>query len=410
MPRSQGVENDDLALRLPNSEGYVLASIFGPDVFPDHEVAPMRHSHFCFQVLPACALFAAAAYPTIARWRESGMVEARVQRLPEAKDVRGSSELGNEGASLPFPVDPSLLVRIEELGDLLASWQTIGGCGAGAGSSSSAGLKWVGRNVTGGLFNVQEQASYTNLGSSQYPEYNLFVNTFINTDLTEKWNVGVIIPMVYKYLGDPLHVGSPYSPAVDYSNGGLGDISFLATRRLGSINAMQLTANVGLPTGTWNAAYSPGLYLNQNAQLGFGEPTGALILDQTLDEVWGLVDLGAAAAWRGGQNKIDNYRAPTAAVYGYAAYFLGRFVPAFGLALSGFTGHDRDENAVQNTPLVSLAANASIELSTDWIALLLAASIPYKYDGVYKDDSGLPRSPWGFVPWTVAFGVSVAPF
>jgi hypothetical protein len=370
----------------------------------------MRRSRYRLNVFLACALFGAGAYPTIARWREASLVEARVGRILKTSDRTASAQSGSEGSSLPPAIDPTLLVRIEEFGDLLASWQTIGGCGAGAGASSSAGLKWVGRNVTGGLFNVQEQVSYTNLGTAEYPEYNFFINTFINTDLTEKWNVGVIIPMVYKYLGDPLHLGSPYTPAVDYSNGGLGDVSLLVTRKLGSINATQLTANVGLPTGTWDATYSPGLYLNQNAQLGFGEPNAALILDQTLDQVWGLVVLGGAAAWRGGQNKIDSYRAPTAAAYGYAAYFLGPFVPAFGLTLGGFSGHDRDQNAVQNTPLVSLAANASIEFSTDWIALLLAASIPYKYDGIYKDDSGLPRSPWGFMPWTVAFGVSVAPF
>jgi hypothetical protein len=357
----------------------------------------------------AAALLGTAAYPTLARWRETARVRARLQSLALA--AAGGPTMAADGPrpGAVMAVDPALLVRIDELGDLLASWQTIGGCGAGAGSGSSAGLKWIGRNVTGGLFNVEEQVSYTNLGSAQYPEHNFFVNTLIDTDLGEKWNVGVILPFVYKYLDDPLHL-APQSPAVNYSNGGLGDVSLLVTRRLGRINALSLTGIVGLPTGTWNATYSAGNYLNQNAQLGFGEPTATLILDQTLDQVWGFFVVGGVAAYRGGENKIDNYRAPTASAYGYWAYFLGPFVPSLGLALSGFTDHDRDQNSVQNTPLVSLSANASLEWSTSWIALLLAASIPYKYDGIYRDDSNLPRSPWGFMPWTLAFGVSVAPF
>jgi hypothetical protein len=376
----------------------------------------MTRLRFCPPALLASAIaltfLGVAAYPGLARWREAARLAARLRGLPAAHGAARAAAAradGRGGAPAMIPVDPALLVRVDELGDLLASWQTIGGCGAGAGSGSSAGLKWIGRNVTGGLFNVEEQASYTNLGSSQYPEYSFFINTLITTDIGEKWNVGAIVPFVYKYLGDPLHL-APSSPAVNYSNAGLGDLSLLATRRLGRINALTLTGLVGLPTGTWDASYSAVTYFNQSAQLGFGKPTGTLVLDQTLDEVWGLIVLGGVAAWRGGENKIDNYRAPTATVYSYWGYFLGRFVPSFGLALSGFTGHDRDQTSVQDTPLVSLAANLSLEWSTDWIALLLAASIPYKYDGIYHDDSGLPRSPWGFMPWTLAVGVSVAPF
>jgi hypothetical protein len=130
-----------------------------------------------------------------------------------------------------------LSVRIEEPSGLVASWQTVGGCGAGSGGGSSVGLKWIGRNVTGGLFNVQEQVTYTELGQPGYPEYNLFFNTLITTDIGQKWNVGVNLPLVYKYLVDPTHVGGSGVPAVDYSNSGLGDINLLATRKLGRTNS-----------------------------------------------------------------------------------------------------------------------------------------------------------------------------
>src|SRR5207244_239122 len=39
----------------------------------------------------------------------------------------------------------------------LASWATVGGCGAGGGSASApgGGIQWVGRHVTGGLVDAQ---------------------------------------------------------------------------------------------------------------------------------------------------------------------------------------------------------------------------------------------------------------
>jgi hypothetical protein len=362
-------------------------------------------SRVCCSRLLAFALIAAAFYPTLARRAESARLTDRLSRV-----ALGTSDRTDGAADRLVGFDPALLVRVDELEGLLASWQTIGGCGAGAGSASSAGLKWVGRNVTGGLFNVQEQVSYSNIGSAAYPEHNFFVNTFINADVTEKWNLGVIIPLVYKYMDDPLHL-APDVPAVNYSNGGLGDVSFLITRRLGRINATALTAIVGLPTGVWDATYTPGgTYLNQNAQLGFGKPTGAIVLDQTFDQVWGIAVLGGVAAWRGGENKLNSYRAPTASLYGYTGYFLGPFVPSVGFVLSGYKGHDVDRNSQQNTPVASLAAQAGIEWSCDWLALMIAGTLPYKYDGVPKDESGQPRSMWGFMPWTVSFGVSTAPF
>jgi hypothetical protein len=364
----------------------------------------MRH-RFDVSVLFAIGLVTIVASPSVLRWRERARVKTRAGQLALVTSTRGSQVALNSAA-----FDPALLVRVEELEGLLASWQTIGGCGAGAGSASSAGLKWIGRSVRGGLVSVQEQVSYSNIGKAPYNEHNVFVNTIINGDLSEKWNIGVVIPLVYKYLDDPLHF-APSVPAVNYSNGGLGDITLMATRRFGRINDTSLTGTVGLPTGKWDATYTPGgTYLSQSAQLGFGKPTAALILDHTMDQVWGLVVVGGLAAWRGGENKLDSYRAPMASMYTYTGYFLGPFVPSVGLIASGFKGHDIDVNAEQATPLFSVAAQAGIEWSSDWMAILIAGTLPYKYDGIYMDASGLPRSPWGFMPWTVALGVSVAPF
>ena len=358
-------------------------------------------------LLVASALLAAAAVPVVLARRDAARASAFLDGI-SASAQRG--EVADSSMKVAAAPDLALLVRVHDLGPLLASWQTVGGCGAGAGSGTGAGIKWIGRNVSGGLFNVQEQFSYTKIGTVDYPERDYVANTLITTDLGEKWSVGVNIPLLYKYLTDPQHL-APLAPAVDYSNAGLGDVSLQLTRRLGSINATTLTALVGLPTGKHDASYSVGgVPINQTAQLGFGKYTGSLILDHTMDQVWGLVVVGGTANWRGGKNEFDSYRAPTASAYSYVGYFLGPIVPAVGVTLSGFKGHDVDQNSTQPTPLVALSANLSLEWSNPYFAVLLAGSVPYKWDGVDKDESGNPRTPWGFLPWTVALGLSMSPF
>jgi hypothetical protein len=193
---------------------------------------------------------------------------------------------------------------------------------------------------------------------------------------------------------------------------GLADINLLGTYRFGPIRATSLTASLGLPTGTHDARYKLDL-LTQEKQLGPGRINGALTLDHTIDETWGLIVLGGLASWRGGKNELGNYRAPFASAYGYAGYFFGPFVPSLGVALSGYLGPDRDRGFDQDVPLVLASANASVEWSNDWLAILLGFSLPI---GLYAKQTemigGLKpvQSSTGIQPWTAALGVSVSPF
>ncbi len=357
--------------------------------------------------LLALAFLAAAVYPAVDRWIESGRLRRRMDHLRSASTGRDSAA----ARACDFAPDPALLVRVAALGPLLAGWQTIGGCGAGSGTGGGAGLKWIGRGVSGGLFNVQSQATYTRIHSSTGLEQHMFVNTLITRELSEKWILGANIPYVYKYFTDYFFLNplDPLAPGIDVSNGGLGDMSLQLTRRLGRINATTLTAMVGLPTGAHNGRYRGKLLLQQQ-QLGFGRPTANLILDHAMDEIWGVIVVGGVASWRGGQNEFDNYRAPSATTYAYSGYFLGPFVPAIGLAATGFRGHDRDQTLEQMTPLFSLTGNVSLEWSTDWIAVLAGASMPYQYDGFLTGTNAVPRSPWALGPWTVALGLALSPF
>jgi hypothetical protein len=332
-----------------------------------------------------------ALYP----WASTRLAQHdRAQRLEQL-----SAQLTS--ATHAHSLEPELSLRVQRLSPLLASWETIGGCGAGS-TAGAGSVKWIGRNTTGGLFQNITQANYI----PYVDGYNLTFTSQITRDIDDRWTVGVQVPFVHKRYNNYL------SLPVDVSNTGWGDVNLLGTYRLGAIRDTSLTAGLGLPTGTHAAEYKMDL-LTQEKQLGPGKVTGSLTLDHTIDETWGLIVLGGLASWRGGENSLGNYRAPFASGYAYAGYFLGPFVPSLGVAVSGFLKPDRDRGIPQEVPLVLASANASIEWSNDWLALLLGVSLPF---GLYADDSTkvdgekIAQSPTGIQPWTVALAASVAPF
>jgi hypothetical protein len=244
------------------------------------------------------------------------------------------------------------------------------------------------------------QANYVHFNNA----YNLILTEQITRDLGSKWSFGVLVPYLHKRYND--YLGLP----TDISNSGVGDVNALLTRRFGRINSTSLTAAVGFPTGTHDARYKGDL-LTQEKQLGLGRFTGSLMLDHTLDESWGVIVLGGLAAYRGGTNELGNYRAPTGSLYAFTGYFLGPFVPSFGVSFTGFTGPDRDRGIEQDVPLTLVAANASLEWSTDWIAIMAGVSVPYALTGVTQDTEAItPTKVTGFQPWVAAFGISVSPF
>lgn len=298
-------------------------------------------------------------------------------------------------------LEPAVVLRLARLSPLLASWETIGGCGAG-GTGGVGTVKWIGRNTTGGLFQNITQANYIPFADG----YNLVLSNLTTRDINDRWSVAVQVPFVHKRYNNYLRL------PLDISNTGLGDVNFMGTYKFGEIRDTALTAALGVPTGTHDATYKQDL-LTQEKQLGPGRVTGTLTLDHTLDQSWGLITLGGLASWRGGENELGNYRAPFASVYGYAGYFLGPFVPSLGVAMSGFTTSDRNRGVAQTVPLVLASLNASLEWATDWIALLVGVSVPIGlyYDKAAKaDGERLADPPTGIQPWTASLGVSVSPF
>jgi hypothetical protein len=348
------------------------------------------------EMLPGVlALLALAlpALPALSSWQARRAAEATLDALAAGALPAGCVAAGLDSAG----------AGASALAPALSSWQTVGGCGASS-ATSGGGLKWIGRNVSGGLFGVQCQATYSPLLKEPARAEHMFtVSTLVSKELFDRLAIGVNVPFVYQYLRDP------FETSVDLSNGGLGDVSAQLTARLGAIAATSVTASVIFPTGKHDTFYKT-RPLRQHNQLGFGRYGGGLMIDHNMDQSWGLVVVGASGTYRGGENSMSNYRAPTGSAYSYAGYYLGRFVPALGLSATGFTGHDRDRDEEENSALYLVSASASIEWSTDWMALIVGGSLPYQYDGRYKGENSVPKSPWGFGQWTVGIGLALSPF
>src|SRR4051812_10348393 len=179
----------------------------------------VRSPRFRAGLVCGALAFAALGFPL---WQQHAARQAAGERLARAP--------------LAEPLGLALTLAVAPGDALLSSWQTVGGCGSGATTGAGGGVKWVGPIVSGGLFNVLSQATYLPINDPTRQEYHLYVNTLISKDVSEKWNLGVSIPVVYKYLRDP------YGLNVDLSNSGLGDVYLQATRKLGAINDTLLTA------------------------------------------------------------------------------------------------------------------------------------------------------------------------
>ena len=288
---------------------------------------------------------------------------------------------------------------------LLASWQSVAGCGASAATGGGAGIKWVGRSVSGGLFGVQCQATYSPLLADQNKsEHHFVVNTLITRDITDRWNVGVNLPFVYKYMRDP------YQLDIDLSNGGLGDASLQVTRQLGPIGATSLTATLGLPTGKSDTTFrmSP---LRQHQQLGFGKFTGSLTVDHTLDETWGLMVLGITGGHRGGRERARQLpgaeRERATRLPGSTSAPSCRrwdFPARFSAVTTAIGARKRTARFFR-----SQGSWRSNGRPTGWL-LLVGASLPYQYDAVFKTSEGFPKSPWSWGQWVLGLGVTLSPF
>ena len=81
-----------------------------------------------------------------------------------------------------------------------------------------------------------------------------------------------------------------------------------------------------------------------------------------------------------------------------------------------FTGYARQDTRgdfgdTVNSPVATAAANASLEWSNDYLAVLVGAQLPYAIRGRnWSEGPWTPGANFGWQPWTLALGLSLSPF
>jgi hypothetical protein len=328
--------------------------------------------------LAACAIalllpIAPAAWRTIDRIDLRGRIESLAGRRGDlAISAAGGAWLG------PF------LGAAPTSGPALASWQTIGGCGAGGGSASApgGGIKWVGRNVTGGAIHAQVLSTQTAADGNHYTS----IASRLATSPRERLELALNVPVLIK-SGEVAVLGQSKQALI----AGFGDVSLEGSYRLGAVGAHQVLLVVSLPTGSADAVRE-GIVLPQHLQLGSGVPGVTAQYELTRDQVWGLMLFGATASYNGWENDIGDYRAPSATAYAHVGYLLDRWVPSAGLTLFGKPIHDRERGAdrpADSDPLFMLVPSVGMEWSNAWIAVLPAATVGLSLGGFQSVSVGV---------------------
>jgi hypothetical protein len=269
----------------------------------------------------------------------------------------------------------------------LASWATVGGCGAAGGPASGAGggIQWIGRNVTGGLLDAQALTVQTHAQGNRLTTLAMR----FGLALSPRLGVALHAPVVHK-VGEVAVLGITREARI----AGFGDVGLELSYDLGSVGQHQLILTASVPTGSADAVRQ-GVVLPQHLQLGSGVPglTGQYQLTRDLD--WGLVVAGGTASYGGWENDIGDYRAPSATAYGYAGYLVGPLVPSVGLTLFGKLERDRERGADRPAavdPRLMLVPSLGCEWSTDWLAVLPAATVGLSSGGVESVSFGLGLS------------------
>ena len=305
----------------------------------------------------------------------------RQVRLQAGKLVRVAGEATRVAGVAPAGPRPLLAVR-EEIP--LASWGSIGGCGAGGGSASTpgGGIKWVGRNVTGGLLDVQCLSSETEAHGNWFSTF----STRLGASPTTHWGLALYVPILYK-VGDVTVLGQTKTARI----AGFGDLSFEISRKLGPTGSHTLALIGSAPVGAHDAVRQ-GVVLPQRLQLGSGVLGTTAQYQYTRDRDWGLMLFGGTVTYGGWENSIGDWRAPSATASAHVGYILGPLVPSAGLTLFGKYAHDRERGAglsESRDPRFMLVPALGLEWSSDWVAFLLAATIGLSYQGLESMTVGL---------------------
>jgi hypothetical protein len=345
-------------------------------------------------------LMALALYPLVDR------------QIARDDAMRQIDEVRSRQAAFPdsWVVTDECLLATRDRG--LAAWGNIGGCGVSGAATSSGGVKWVGRGVTGGLVDVQcilSQTGFPGDGAQQST-----FSTRLGTSIGYKWMVAATVPFRYNVEDVQnqfgIDVGEVHLP-------GFGDISLEGTRKLGITNAHTVTLSLSIPVGSHDAVRR-GVVLPQRMQLGSGVMSVAGVYEYTRDFDWGPMIFGGNVFYSGWENSIkergNDFRGSGAAGYVYAGYMRGPFAPSVGLNLTTkITGDRGDGFPMEGQPMVMVSPTVAIEWSIDWLAILLSASTQFSlFEGsnALFGGAGDWKAVFELETWTIGLGVQTSIF
>jgi hypothetical protein len=323
-------------------------------------------------------LAAVALYPVADRTLAQRRTRQQLRELEQAMARKVPLTIADEAAEVPA----SLLSVREDIP--LASWGSIGGCGAGGGSSSGpgGGIKWVGRNVTGGLLDVQCLPSET---VSHGNSFSTLLTRF-GVSPTQRWGLALYAPVLYK-VGDVTVLGQTKTARI----AGFGDLNLEVSRKLGRTGAHLLSLNASAPLGAHDAVRQ-GIVLPQYLQLGSGVLGATAQYQYTRDRDWGLMLMGGTVNYGGWENSIGDWRAPSATASTHVGYIVGPLVPSAGLTLFGKPVHDRERGTsrpASSDPLFMMVPTLGLEWSSDWVAFFLAGTLGLSVNGLESKTIGL---------------------
>ncbi len=188
----------------------------------------------------------------------------------------------------------------------LTPWENIGGCGASSGSVSGASqLKWIGKGVSGGLFNVElffMQAMLSD--TAQFDDEN-------NSGWMKIKNTSFITNISFKrrFLDFKLSLPFVYKDGLGTRTGLLGDMSFDVGLNWGSSVFFNSALSFGFPTGRYRI-HVPGSnarYVLPEMQLGSGVFSISPRFQVTVDRDWGILTGGFSYSMGMLAVKTDTY-------------------------------------------------------------------------------------------------------
>ncbi len=346
----------------------------------------------------------------LALWPLGATLPARYadrRALDEARDAVANGAAGAAVARCGAGEDAMLL----EYGFRQSPiWGDIGGCGAGGGVASGGSIKWIGRGVTGGLMDVQltgTQIFYTDLDPETADATQTAFATRLGTTLYYKWDLALTVPFQYNY--EPNVWVTSLSEDRRASLAGFGDLSFDVTRKLGITNSSALTLTVTAPTGAHDAIRQ-GEVMPLRSQLGPGVPTATLAFEHTFDKTWGLILVGGSVSSGSWGQEIDietsrpsypaggDMRGASVTGWSHFGFIAGPFMPSVGLTVIGKMQKDVERGEVMDQPWVLVPLSASLEWSSDYLAVLATAQAPLNVQSKVFDS------------WMVGLGVKASLF